>query len=73
MIVDSNAELALALPAEGFQPVSADCTEILDRGRRIEPNEPGPGLLLDMRKFPHAFAIQQLVGTLVGERLDHTS
>src|ERR1035437_683281 len=71
LVVDPNAEPALAAAAQRFQSVPAKCPQVLHRGRGVQPDQTRSSLLCNVHQFNHAQALHQPPGPLVFERLNH--
>jgi hypothetical protein len=54
LVVDSNAELAFAVPAQRFQPVAPMYAKIFEGSGGVQPNQAGSGLIFDIHKFNDA-------------------
>jgi hypothetical protein len=72
LVIDPNAELAPAAPAQRFEPVAAKRAKVLKRSRGVQPDQARPGLFFDVHQFNDAQAVHQLRGPFVLERLNHT-
>src|SRR5271157_1532388 len=71
LVVDPNAELALAAAAQRFQPVPAKCPQVLQGSRGVQPDQTRSSLLFNVHQLNYAQSFHQLLGPLVFERLNH--
>ena len=54
LVVDSNVELAFAVPAQRFQPVAPMYPKVVEGCGGVQPNQAGSGLIFDIHKFSDA-------------------
>jgi len=71
LVIDTNAELTLAIAVERFQPIASQRREIIQVACGFKPIKPNLGLTREARKFPNILTSPKAFRPVISEAHNH--